>query len=68
MRNKELVNRKLEQIDGQLQTIKVMVTRSTTTVQDIHETIAKCEDLVNQVKSMVDREPMSGQDVNPYIQ
>jgi hypothetical protein len=68
MRNKELVNRKLEQIDGQLQTIKVMSTRSTTTVQDIHESIAKCEDLINQVKSMVDREPMSGQDTNPYIQ
>jgi archaellum component FlaC len=68
MRNKELVNRKLEQIDGQLQTIKVMSTRSTTTVQDIHESISKCEDLINQVKSMVDREPMSGQDVNPFIQ
>jgi prefoldin subunit 5 len=68
MRNKELVNRKLEQLDGQMQVIKVMATRSTTTVQDIHDSISKCENLIDEIKSMVDREPMTGKDVNPYIQ
>ena len=67
MRNKELVNRKLEQLDGQMQVIKVMATRPTTTIKDIHDSVAKCENLISEVKSMVDREPMTGQDVNPYI-
>jgi hypothetical protein len=67
MRNKELVNRKLEQLDGQMQVIKVMATRPTTTVEDIHNSVTKCENLISEVKSMVDREPMTGQDINPYI-
>ena len=67
MRNKELVNRKLEQLDGQLQVIKVMSTRPTTTIEDIHNSISKCEELISNIKDMVDREPMTGQDVNPYI-
>jgi len=67
MRNKELVNRKLEQLDGQLQVIKVMSTRSTTTIEDIHNSVIKCEELISNIKAMVDREPMTGQDVNPYI-
>jgi hypothetical protein len=67
MRNKELVNRKLEQLDGQMQVIKVMATRPTTTIQDIHDSVIKCENLISEVKSMVDREPMTGQDINPYI-
>lgn len=67
MRNKELVNRKLEQLDGQLQVIKVMSTRPTTTINEIHESVSKCEELISSIKSMVDREPMTGQDVNPYI-
>ena len=67
MRNKELVNRKLEQLDGQLQGIKVMSTRPSTTIQDIHENIQRCEELISNLKDMVAREPMTGQDVNPYI-
>ena len=59
MRNKELVNRKLEQIDGQLQVIKVMVTRPTTTIQDIHDNVKTCEELIYQVKDMIDREPIT---------
>lgn len=67
MRNKDLVNKKLEQIDGQLQLMKVLITRPTTTLEEMNESIKKCEDLSKDIQSMVSREPYTGHDVNPYI-
>jgi len=67
MRNKDLVNKKLEQIDGQLQLMKVLITRPTTTVTDINTSIERCEQISQEIQSMIAREPHTGKDINPYI-
>ena len=36
-----------------------MVTRPTTTIQDIHDNVKTCEELIYQVKDMIDREPIT---------
>ena len=56
MRNIELFRQKLSRIDGKLKTIKMMVTRKGTSVDDIHKVIDAIESECSDINNMIDRE------------
>jgi|TARA_B110000971_G_scaffold210829_1_gene238453 DNA-binding FrmR family transcriptional regulator len=56
MRNIELFRQKLSRIDGKLKTIKMMVTRKGTSVDDIHKVIDAIESECSDINTMIDRE------------
>jgi len=55
MRNKNLFETKMNRLDGKLQTIKVMVTRNTS-INDIHNIVDEAEELLEDMRNMLDRE------------
>jgi len=56
MRNVDLFRQKLSRIDGKLKTIKVMVTRKGTSVEDIHNAVDAIENECRDLSTMIDRE------------
>jgi DNA-binding FrmR family transcriptional regulator len=56
MKNKELFINKMSRIDGKLKTIRVMVTRQGTTVQDIHSILDQIDSEMSDLSTMVERE------------
>jgi len=56
MRNIDLFRQKLSRIDGKLKTIKVMVTRKGTSVDDIHKVVDAIENECRDLNTMIDRE------------
>lgn len=55
MKNPELVERRFNQIDGKIKTLKFLLSRQTTKEEFTSE-INQLEELVNELKSMVDRD------------
>jgi hypothetical protein len=64
MRNRDLVFTKIERLEGIMKTLKVMTTRPNTTVEDFHITVNNAESILEDLKSMIEREPMSPNEVN----
>jgi hypothetical protein len=56
MRNPELAMQKLEKLNGKLTTMKVMITRPTTTTDQYHQLIADAEEIIEDLKIMVQRQ------------
>jgi hypothetical protein len=56
MRNPDLAMQKLEKLNGKLTTMKVMITRPTTTTDQYQHLIAKAEEVVEDLKMMVQRQ------------
>jgi len=56
MRNKQLFLDKMSRIDGKLKSIRVLVTRQSTTVQDIHKLIDDINEQMDDLGSMIERE------------
>jgi len=56
MRNIDLFRQKLSRIDGKLKTIKVIVTRKGTSVDDIHKVVDAIENECRDLNTMIDRE------------
>ena len=56
MRNPDLAMQKLEKINGKLTTMKVMITRPTTTTDQYQQLIASAEEVVEDLKMMVQRQ------------
>ena len=54
MKNSELAMHKLELLEGKLTTLSVMLTRPVTTDQ-YREVISQCTDIVEDLKTMVER-------------
>ena len=55
MRNKELVNKRFEQIDSKLKTLKYMLGRQTSKREFIGE-IDNIENIVNDLRSLIERD------------
>jgi hypothetical protein len=47
---------KLEKLNGKLTTMKVMITRPTTTTAQYHQLIAEAEEVIEDIKMMVQRQ------------
>ena len=56
MRNVDLFRQNLSRIDGKLKTIKVIVTRKGTSVDDIHKVVDAIENECRDLNTMIDRE------------
>jgi hypothetical protein len=56
MRNPGVAMQKLEKLNGKLTTMKVMITRPTTTTDQYHQLIAEADELVEDLKMMVQRQ------------
>jgi hypothetical protein len=64
MRNRELFTRRLEQIEGRLKGLTLMVSRGET-VKSFKDEIKNIEEIVDELKGFIEREPMSPGEINP---
>jgi len=64
MRNRDLIFSKIERIEGALKSLKVFSTRPGITVEDIHTIINDTENILSDLKSMIEREPMGPNEIN----
>ncbi len=55
MRNKQLVDKRFEQIDSRIKTLKYLLSRQSN-VQDFKDEIQKLEDNVDDLKSLIERD------------
>lgn len=55
MRNVDLITEKIEKIEGKLKTLIMMTTRPNFTTKDFQTTINEVENMLSQIKSMVQR-------------
>jgi len=56
MRNPEIAMNKLEKLEGKLKTMDVMLTRPGASVEDYKHYINECEDIIGDLKTMVQRQ------------
>lgn len=64
MRNRELFTRRLEQIEGRLKGLTLMVSRGGT-ARDFKLEVGRIENMVDELKGYIEREPMSPEELNP---
>ncbi len=65
MRNRNLVTRKLGQLETTLITLKQIVNRQSP-IETYRANITKAQGLVDELKDMVEAEPMSSNELNKY--
>ena len=63
MRNRNLVNRKLDQLETTLITLQQIVNRQSP-IESYKANIIKAQGLVDDLRDMVEREPMSSSELN----
>ena len=56
MQNKEVAQKKIENISGKLKTIRVMITRQGVTVDDINREITAIEEKLDDLMTMISRQ------------
>lgn len=56
MRNQELVDKRFMQIEGKLKNLKFLLTRPETKSSEFKKTIEDTEELVNDLKSILERD------------
>lgn len=55
MRNQELINKRFQQIEGKIKTLKFLIGRQSP-VQDFKNELTNLEEVVEDLRSLVDRE------------
>lgn len=55
MRNKQLIDKRFEQIDSRIKTLKYLLSRQSS-VQDFNNEIGKLENTVDDLKSLIERD------------
>lgn len=65
MRNRNLVNRKLENLESTLTNLKRIV-NTQEPIEIYKVNIGKALDLVEEIRDMVEGEPMSSNEINKY--
>jgi len=63
MRNRELLNLRIERLEGKLKVLKYMVNRGED-VKKFQQELENSEEILSEIKSMVEREPMSPNEIN----
>ena len=56
MQNKELAQKKIENISGKLKTIRVMITRQGVTVDDINKEITVIDEKLDDLMTLISRQ------------
>jgi hypothetical protein len=65
MKARELINRRLGQIENRLKTLTFMVNRGSNVREFVTE-IRNTEELLNEVKDIIEREPRTPNEINRY--
>jgi hypothetical protein len=65
MRNRNLINRKLDNLETTLVTLQQIVNRQSP-IESYKANIIKAQGLVNDLRSMVEAEPMASNELNKY--
>ena len=63
MRNRNLINRKLDNLEATLITLHQIINRQSP-IETYKANIVKAQGLVEDIKDMVEREPMSSNEIN----
>lgn len=66
MRNRNSVLKKVENIEGKLKQLKFCVQRGAA-LEEYLDALALAEQELEELKAFIEREPMSPDEVNPYI-
>ena len=64
MISREAINREIDRIDGRLKVLETMLGRPGVTSQDFKNEIEKSQELVENLRAMIAREPFSGHEIN----
>lgn len=56
MQNRELAQRKIENISGKVKTIRVMITRQGTTIEDLNKELNIIDEKLEDLMTLVSRE------------
>jgi hypothetical protein len=65
MRNRNLINRKLDNLETTLVTLQQIVNRQSP-IESYKANIIKAQGLVSDLRSMVEAEPMASNELNKY--
>jgi hypothetical protein len=65
MRNRNLINRKLDNLETTLVTLQQIVNRQSP-IESYKANIIKAQGLVSDLRSMVEAEPMASNEINRY--
>lgn len=63
MRNRDLVIKRIEQIESKLETLRFLVSRGGD-AQNFYNEIEKTKDVLSELKSMIEREPFAPEEIN----
>jgi uncharacterized protein YfkK (UPF0435 family) len=66
MKNREIVVRKIENIEGKLKQLRFHIQRSST-LEEYLDTLTKTEEDLYDLKTIIDREPLSNSEMNPNL-
>lgn len=64
MRNRELMMKKLEQIEGRMSLLSSMISKPNFTIDEFRQHLTFVMDNVSQIKSMIAREEFSPNEIN----
>ena len=64
MISREAINREIDRIEGRLKVLETSIGRPGTTAENFKNEISNIEDKLDNLKSMIAREPMSGHEMN----
>jgi hypothetical protein len=66
MRNRNTVLKKVENIEGKLKQLKFCVQRGAE-LNEYLDALALAEEELSELKAFIEREPMSAEEMNPYL-
>jgi hypothetical protein len=66
MRNRNTVLKKVENIEGKLKQLKFCVQRGVE-LNEYLDILALAEEELSELKAFIEREPMSSEEMNPYL-
>ena len=66
MRNRNTVLKKVENIEGKLKQLKFCVQRGAE-LNEYLDVLALAEEELSELKAFIEREPMSAEEMNPYL-
>ncbi len=68
MKHRELLQQKLEQVDGTFRKIDFIISRPVSSTKEITQMIETGKELVSECLSIIDRIDMSPNELNPHLQ
>lgn len=64
MKNREIINRRLEKVDGMLTKLAYYMSRNEISREDYITVINEAKELIGEAKSFVEQEPLSPNEIN----